>query len=198
MYEFIFLKGIFMTLYTIITLAVGLAMDAFAASICQGLRMQKMNIKIALFISGMFGLFQGAMPLLGYVVGKQFETYITSIDHWIAFILLGLIGFNMIKESLDPENDCCELFGFNLKEIVIMAIATSIDALAVGITFAFLKVNVTVAVILIGLITFVICFGGIFIGHHFGSKYKTKAELLGGIILVCIGLKILLEHLGVL
>ena len=187
-----------MTLYTIITLAVGLAMDAFAASICQGLRMQKINIKGALFISGMFGLFQGGMPLLGYIVGKQFETYITSIDHWIAFILLGLIGFNMIKESLDPENDCCELFEFNLKEIVIMAIATSIDALAVGITFAFLKVDVTVAVILIGLITFVICFGGIFIGHHFGSKYKTKAELLGGIILVCIGLKILLEHLGVL
>ena len=187
-----------MTLYTIITLAVGLAMDAFAVSICQGLRMQKINIKGALFISGMFGLFQGGMPLLGYIVGKQFETYITSIDHWIAFILLGLIGFNMIKESLDPENDCCELFEFNLKEITILAIATSIDALAVGITFAFLKVDVTVAVILIGLITFMICFGGIFIGHHFGSKYKTKAELLGGIILVCIGLKILLEHLGVL
>lgn len=140
------------------------------------------------------------MPLIGWVLGKQFETYITSVDHWIAFILLALIGGNMVKESREKEEEevCqCESKR-NIKELFLLAIATSIDALAVGITFAFLKVNIIPAIAIIGITTFAISAVGVFVGNIFGSKYKSKAELAGGIILILIGLKILLEHLGIL
>lgn len=140
------------------------------------------------------------MPLIGWVLGKQFETYITSVDHWIAFILLALIGGNMVKESREKEEEeVCQCESkLNIKELFLLAIATSIDALAVGITFAFLKVNIIPAIAIIGVTTFAISAVGVFVGNIFGSKYKSKAELAGGIILILIGLKILLEHLGIL
>lgn len=181
-------------------IGIGLAMDAFAVSICKGLNMPKMNYKHAGIIALFFGGFQALMPFLGWALGCQFESYIVSIDHWIAFILLAFIGGNMIKEALsaDDSEDTNNTDGsLNLKELFMLAIATSIDALAVGVTFAFLGVQIVSAITLIGVTTFVISFAGVYIGHQFGSRYEKKAELAGGIILVCIGLKILLEHLGI-
>ena len=186
-----------MGIIELLLISVGLAMDAFAVSICKGLSLKKFNIKKGVIIALYFGLFQGLMPLIGFLLGYSFEEYITSIDHWIAFILLSLIGLNMIKESLSKEKD-----NFNdkldLKTMLPFALATSIDALAVGITFAFLKVNILLAIILIGIITFIISFIGVKIGNKFGSKYEKKAQVVGGIILLLIGLKILLEHLGII
>lgn len=186
-----------MSLIEIMALSVGLAMDAFAVSICKGLSMKKMNWKNALIIALYFGLFQALMPMLGYVLGSTFEHVVTNIDHWIAFILLGSIGGNMIKESFSDEteekNDSVDF-----KTMVVLAIATSIDALAVGITFAFLKVNVIMAVTLIGIITFAISLIGAKIGNKFGDKFQNKAEFAGGVILIVLGLKILLEHLGII
>ncbi len=179
-------------------IAVGLAMDAFAVAICQGLKMPFLKVKDGLIIAACFGFFQAFMPFVGYLFGSQFEKYITSIDHWIAFILLGIIGFNMIKEAFDKDDEEGQEYVLNVKEVLIMGIATSIDALVVGITFAFLSVDITLAVGSIGIITFVISFIGILIGHFFGSKFKNKAEFIGGIILIFIGFNILLEHLGVL
>ena len=181
-------------------IGVGLAMDAFAVSICKGLNMRKMNYRQATVIALFFGGFQAFMPFLGWSLGRHFEHYIVSIDHWIAFILLAIIGGNMIKEALGDEEDveCGDCHDqLDLKELLMLAIATSIDALAVGITFAFLRVNIVPAITIIGVTTFIISFTGVHIGHHFGSKYEKKAELAGGIILICIGLKILLEHLGI-
>ena len=181
-------------------IGVGLAMDAFAVSICKGLNMRKMNYRQATVIALFFGGFQAFMPFLGWSLGRHFEHYIVSIDHWIAFILLAIIGGNMIKEALGDEEDveCGDCHDqLDLKELLMLAIATSIDALAVGITFAFLRVNILPAISIIGITTFIISFAGVHIGHHFGSKYEKKAELAGGIILICIGLKILLEHLGI-
>ena len=181
-------------------IGVGLAMDAFAVSICKGLNMRKMNYRQATVIALFFGGFQAFMPFLGWSLGRHFEHYIVSIDHWIAFILLAIIGGNMIKEALGDEEDveCGDCHDqLDLKELLMLAIATSIDALAVGITFAFLRVNIVPAITIIGVTTFIISFAGVHIGHHFGSKYEKKAELAGGIILICIGLKILLEHLGI-
>lgn len=181
-------------------IAVGLAMDAFAVSVCQGLKLPKLKIKDALVIGFTYGLFQGMMPMIGYFFGIQFEKYITSIDHWIAFVLLGAIGINMIKEALDKDekvDDSIE-YHINFKEQVIMGIATSIDALVIGITLAFLKVDIVMSCSLIGIITFVIASIGVYIGHFFGARFKSKAELAGGIILIIIGLEILLEHLGVI
>ena len=181
-------------------IGVGLAMDAFAVSICKGLNMRKMNYRQATVIALFFGGFQAFMPFLGWSLGRHFEHYIVSIDHWIAFILLAIIGGNMIKEALGDEEDveCGDCQDkLDLKELLMLAIATSIDALAVGITFAFLRVNILPAISIIGITTFIISFAGVHIGHHFGSKYEKKAELAGGIILICIGLKILLEHLGI-
>lgn len=180
-------------------IGVGLAMDAFAVSICKGLNMPKMNYKQAGIIALYFGGFQAFMPFLGWSLGRHFESYIVNIDHWIAFVLLAFIGGNMIKEALgDDEEEVCSSDGsLDLKELFMLAIATSIDALAVGVTFAFLRVSIVPAITLIGVTTFIISFAGVHIGHHFGSKYEKKAELAGGIILICIGLKILLEHLGI-
>lgn len=180
-------------------IAVGLAMDAFAVSVCKGLKMQKVDYKYAVLIAGFFGVFQAVMPTIGWFLGKQFEQYITSIDHWIAFVLLALIGGNMVAEALkkDDDEDVGDI-SYDLKEIFLLAIATSIDALAVGITFAFLQMSIVTPVITIGIVTFILSVIGVIIGNRFGLKYKSKAELAGGVILILIGLKILLEHLGFL
>ena len=178
----------------LLLLSVGLAMDAFAVSICKGISMKKMNWKKAVIIGIYFGGFQALMPVIGYFLGTAFESIITNIDHWVAFILLGIIGGNMIKESFEDESENCnDDVGF--KTMLILAIATSIDALAVGITFAFLKVNLVAAISMIGAITFALSVVGTKIGNRFGDKYESKAELVGGIILVLLGIKILLEHL---
>lgn len=189
-----------MGLLELFLIAVGLSMDAFAVAVCKGLSMRKMNYGQAAVIALFFGGFQALMPLIGWILGKQFERYITSVDHWIAFVLLGIIGGNMIREALgkDEEEGAACTDHLNLRELLMMAIATSIDALAVGITFAFLQVSIGPAVSFIGCITFVLAFAGVCIGKAFGAKYKSRAELLGGIILILIGLKILLEHLGIL
>ena len=190
--------GIYLMLFLI---GVGLAMDAFAVSICKGLAMRKVNKAQAVVIALFFGGFQALMPLIGWLLGTNFEQYITSFDHWIAFILLGLIGGKMILEVIKgEEEEVIEEMDppLDIKELFLLAIATSIDALAVGVTFAFLSYPIIPAITIIGVTTFVISFAGVFIGNFFGSKYKSKAELVGGIILVLIGLKILLEHLGVL
>lgn len=193
-----------MSLYVLFLTAVGLAMDAFAVAICKGLSVQKAKISHMTITGLYFGIFQAAMPLIGYLVGKQFKQYVETFDHWIAFVLLGLIGANMIREALskEDEEECdCEnknsSFGF--KAMFPMAIATSIDALAVGVTYAFLPdVKIVPAVAFIGVITFALSFVGVKIGNIFGTKFKSKAELAGGIILILIGIKILLEHLGVI
>ena len=186
-----------MTIWEIFLISVGLAMDAFAVAVCKGLKMPKINKKQTSLIALFFGGFQGLMPLIGYFLGKQFEEHIVSIDHWITFVLLGFIGGKMIYESFKKDEDE-EDKPFSIKELFVLAIATSIDALAVGITFAFLKVNIAVAVSFIGVITAGLSAIGVFIGHKFGEKYKSKAEFAGGLILVLIGLKILLEHLGII
>lgn len=186
-----------MGLIELFILAVGLSMDAFAVSICKGLSMAKMKWKNA-FLAGLyFGGFQAGMPLLGYLLGSQFEEAISSIDHWIAFILLGFIGLNMIKESREEESESLD-DSFDMKTMLLLAVATSIDALAVGVTFAFLRVQIVPAVTFIGVTTFLLSALGIKIGNVFGSRYRARAELAGGIILVCLGTKILLEHLGIL
>lgn len=184
-----------MKLWELFIIAVGLSMDAFAVSICKGLSMKKMCWKNALLAGIYFGGFQMLMPLIGYFLGTGFQDKITSIDHWIAFVLLGAIGANMIKESFSEEEEMDCSFGF--KTMLLLAVATSIDALAVGVTFAFLKVSILPAVSLIGLTTFCLSIVGVRVGNVFGSKYKSKAELAGGIILILMGIKILLEHLGV-
>lgn len=186
-----------MTLFNLFLIAVGLSMDAFAVSVCKGLAMEKAPLKKAAIAGIWFGGFQALMPLAGYLLGSQFEKYITSIDHWIAFILLGLIGGNMIKESFSKEEEETSSTMY-FKEMFLLAVATSIDALAVGITFAFLQVNILPAVSLIGITTFVLSVIGVKVGNLFGSRYKSRAELAGGIILILIGIKILLEHLGIL
>ena len=178
-------------------IGVGLSMDAFAVAICKGLGMKKVDKGQTFIIGLFFGGFQALMPFIGWALGTQFEQYITSIDHWIAFILLGFIGGKMVKEALSKEEESCAVQGskLDLKELLILAIATSIDALAVGITFAFLRYPIVEAISVIGVLTFFISAGGVYIGNIFGSKYKKKAEFAGGMILMIIGLKILIEHL---
>lgn len=187
-----------MGIIEIILIAVSLAMDAFAVSICKGLSMKKMDWKKAIIIGLYFGIFQGGMPLIGYLLGVGFEESIKFIDHWIAFGLLAFIGGNMIKEALSKNDEDEVDDSVDFKTMIVLAIATSIDALAVGVTFAFLNVNILLAVALIGIITFVISCIGVKLGNVFGDKYEKKAELAGGVVLVLIGLKILLEHLGIL
>ena len=190
-----------MSVVELFILAVGLSMDAFAVAICKGLRMRKVTIKKVGIVGLYFGLFQAGMPMIGYILGSQFSDKISSIDHWIAFILLSLIGISMIKESLEKEekSECkTEEEELSFKNMSILAVATSIDALAVGVTFAFLKVNIIPAVSFIGITTLVLSMIGVKIGNIFGVKYKSKAELVGGIILILMGIKILLEHLGIL
>ena len=187
-----------MGIVELILIGVGLAMDAFAVSICKGLSMKKkINYKKALIIALYFGLFQGGMPLIGYALGVSFEEIVLSIDHWIAFILLSVIGIGMIKESLGDEEESLN-DKVDFKTMVILAIATSIDALAIGVTFAFLNGNIIFASLLICVITFVISYFGVVFGNKFGDKFGSKAELVGGIILILMGLKILLEHLEIL
>ena len=183
-----------MGLVELIILSVGLAMDAFAVSICKGLAMKKMKWKKAIIIGLYFGIFQAIMPLIGYLLGVSFQSAITSIDHWVAFVLLVGIGANMIREAISKEKEEAN-DSIKIKDMLILAIATSIDALAIGITFAFLEVNITLAVSLIGIITFIISVIGVKIGNIFGDKYERKAELAGGIILIGLGIKILIEHL---
>lgn len=185
-----------MEVLELILIAVGLAMDAFAVSVCKGLSMSKMEWKKAVIIGLYFGGFQALMPLIGYVLGVGFEDKIKSLDHWIAFILLVFIGINMIKEAFETKEESNDKIDF--KTMIILSIATSIDALAVGVTFAFLNVNILLAISLIGIITFIISMIGVKIGNVFGDKYETKAELAGGFILIFLGTKILLEHLGIL
>lgn len=191
------MEDVFMDLLTLLTLAVGLAMDAFAVSICKGLAMREKVLKKGIIVGLWFGGFQALMPTIGFFFGTQFKDQITSIDHWIAFVLLGLIGINMVKEALSNDEEQAD-DSIAVKEMFMLAVATSIDALAVGITFAFLNVHIVSAASMIGVCTFLISFAGVKIGNIFGTKYKSKAELAGGIILILLGFKILFEHLHIL
>ena len=186
-----------MGLIELFLIAVGLSMDAFAVSVCKGLAMPKCTFKKAAIVGLWFGGFQALMPAIGYILGAQFQEAIASIDHWIAFVLLALIGGNMIHEALDNDEEEADA-SLDVKTMFLLAVATSIDALAIGITFAFLKVNIIPAVCFIGIVTFIISFAGVKVGNVFGARYKNKAEIVGGIILILLGLKILLEHLGFL
>ena len=186
-----------MGLLELFILAVGLSMDAFAVSVCKGLAMPKITLRRTFIVGAWFGGFQALMPAVGYVLGVQFRDKITAVDHWIAFLLLGVIGANMIKEALSGECEN-ESDSLDVRTMFLLAVATSIDALAVGITFAFLEVHIIAAVSFIGVTTFAISAAGVKIGNVFGTKYKSKAELAGGIILILLGIKILLEHLGFL
>lgn len=183
-----------MTLFEIVLVGVGLSMDAFAVSICKGLSMKKLKWKNAVIVGAYFGIFQAIMPLSGYLLGTTFSDLVISIDHWIAFILLAVIGGKMLKEAYsnneEDEND-----NFDFKTMLVLAIATSIDALAIGITFAFFEINIIKAISIIGFLTFTISAIGVIIGNKFGHKFQGKAEILGGVILILIGLKILVEHL---
>ena len=192
-----------MSLWELVLIGVGLSMDAFAVSLCKGLGMKKINYQHGLMIALFFGVFQGVMPLIGWLLGTQFEQYITSVDHWIAFVLLVYIGGKMVWDALHekPDEDrAADSLSqkLDLKELFVLAVATSIDALAVGITFAFLQVNIVPAVSLIAVITFTISFVGVLIGNKFGNRFQAKAEIAGGAVLILIGVKILLEHLGIL
>lgn len=178
-------------------IGIGLAMDAFAVSVCKGLSMKKMNWKKTIIIGTYFGAFQAIMPLIGYFLGIGFQDKVTSIDHWIAFVLLLIIGINMIKEALAGEEEG-KNDNVNFKEMIVLAIATSIDALAIGITFAFLEINIFLAIGIIGIITFIISIIGVKIGNVFGNKYEKGAQIVGGVILILMGIKILLEHLGII
>jgi putative Mn2+ efflux pump MntP len=184
-----------MSLLELFIIAVALSMDAFAVSICKGLCMPKMNWNNAVIAGLYFGGFQSGMPLLGYLLGSQFKEAITSIDHWIAFILLGAIGISMIKESFNSEMEECEVSPMAPQNMIPLAIATSIDALAVGVTFAFLQVQIVPAVSFIGVTTFSLSILGVKVGNVFGTRYKSKAEFAGGLILIFMGFKILVQHL---
>lgn len=189
-----------MGIIELLLIALGLAMDAFAVSVCKGITMKQIKWKNVLVIALFFGGFQAMMPFIGWLVGTGFEQYITPVDHWIALILLSFIGGKMIVESFKKEEKECDSCDIKIKELFILAIATSIDALAVGIPFASpeLNVNIFEAITYIGVITFGLSCVGVIIGHKFGDKFKSKAEFLGGLILVLMGLKIFLEHLGVI
>lgn len=187
-----------MNILELFLLAVGLSMDAFAVAVCKGLAMKKLSVKKAVTIGLWFGIFQALMPLLGYILAANFQSYITAFSHWIAFILLLLIGGNMIKESLSSEEEDAD-DDTSPKKMLVLAIATSIDALAIGVTFAFLEnVNIPAGISFIGATTFVLSIIGVKVGNIFGTKYKSKAEFVGGLILILLGIKILLEGLGLL
>lgn len=179
----------------ILMIAVGVSMDAFAVSICKGLSVRKLRPSYPLSAALWFGGFQALMPLLGYFLGVTFADFVSSVDHWIAFILLGIIGGNMIKESFDKDESCTVDPDFSVRTMLAMAVATSIDALAIGVSLAFLKVNIWAAILLIGITTGLFSAAGVYIGNIFGSRYKSKAEFAGGFILAAMGLKILLDHI---
>ena len=182
-----------MGIIELFVLAVGLSMDAFAVSICKGLSVKRVKLRHSAIAGAYFGGFQALMPLIGWLLGRQFESLIKSVDHWIAFGLLAIIGANMIRESFDKSDSVNDSFSF--KTMLPLAVATSIDALAVGVTFAFLDVNILLAISLIGATTFLISAAGVKIGNAFGTKFKSKAEIAGGVILILLGIKILMEHL---
>ncbi len=182
-----------MGIIELLLLAAGLSMDAFAVSVCKGLSVEKTEVKHMAVAGLWFGGFQALMPIIGYFLGSTFMKYISAFDHWVAFILLFLIGLNMVKESFAKDSEEVSN-SFSFKTMLVMAVATSIDALAVGITFAFLKVNIFLSAAIIGITTFLFSAAGIKIGGIFGCKFKSKAELAGGIILMILGTKILLEH----
>lgn len=191
-----------MSLYELFILAVGLSMDAFSVAVCKGLSVQKLQKKHYFIVGAWFGGFQALMPAIGYLLGSTFKKYIENYDHWVAFVLLVLIGANMLREAFSKEDDDDDKgeksASFSFKSMLVLAVATSIDALAVGVSFALLpNVNITAAVLFIGAITFVLSAVGLKVGNVFGTKYKQKAEIVGGIILILIGIKILLEHLGI-
>lgn len=180
---------------------IGLSMDAFAVAVCKGLNMRRINFKHSFIIALFFGGFQALMPFIGWAAANFFQDKMTTVDHWVAFILLIFIGGKMIYESLkENDDDSCSICEqkLNIKELLMMSIATSIDALAVGITFSFLNVNIILAITVIGITTFTLSFIGVIIGNKFGSIYKKKAEIAGGAVLVLLGIKILLEHLGII
>lgn len=182
--------------FELLIIAIGLSMDAFAVAICKGLAQHQHSIKHSLITGLYFGGFQALMPLLGYLLGTQFADAIGTVDHWIAFALLSIIGINMIRESRSCDVKTSSSFGF--KNMLLLSLATSIDALTIGITFAFLKVDIVPAVLTIGTITFAISFAGVKLGSIFGSRFKSKAEIAGGLILIVMGIKILLEHLEII
>lgn len=184
-----------MSLFTLFITAVGLSMDAFAVSVCKGLAIKKLSFRSVCTVGLWFGGFQALMPLIGYLLGARFRNAVSAIDHWIAFILLALIGADMLKEAFSKEKNPTDS-AIDPKSMLPLAVATSIDALAVGITYAFLQVRILPAVALIGVTTFVLSAAGVKIGNLFGLKYKARAEIAGGVILILMGLKILLEHLG--
>lgn len=188
-----------MSLWELFVIAFGLSMDAFAVSMCKGLSVQQVKPKHALICGAYFGGFQAGMPLIGFLLGTQFSAFIVSVDHWIAFVLLALIGANMLREAFSKEEEEMNC-SFCFKAMLPLAVATSIDALAVGVTFAVKDIggNIVPAVLFIGVITFVLSAVGVKIGNVFGMKYKSKAEALGGIVLILMGVKILLEDLGIL
>lgn len=181
----------------LLILAVGLAMDAFAVAVCKGLSLRTLKLQQALLVGVWFGLFQALMPALGWLLGSAFSGLVQSVDHWVAFVLLSIIGGNMILEGLQGDDENCDP-SLSFGVMLLLAVATSIDALAVGITFAFLNVSILLAVALIGVVTFTISAVGVKMGNLFGARYKSKAEFFGGAVLILIGLKILLEHLGIL
>ena len=183
-----------MSLVELFLLAVGLSMDAFAVSVCKGLSTPRVRVKHMLLCGAYFGGFQALMPLIGYLLGVRFQSMIERVDHWVAFVLLAIIGINMIREALGSEEESLDA-SFSFKTMLLLAVATSIDALAVGVTFAFLNVQIVPAVCFIGAVTFVLSMLGVRLGSVFGTKWKQRAELAGGAILVLIGLKILIEHL---
>ncbi len=181
----------------LLLIAVGLSADAFAVSLCKGLCMKKLNSRHALIIALFFGAFQAVMPLMGWAAGIRFRSYIENYDHWVAFALLSFIGFKMLWEAFEKEKEEteCEV-KLNYRELLILAVATSIDALAVGFSFAILQVKIIFPVVTIGVTTFLLSFLGVYIGHRFGMKFKRAAEIAGSLVLILIGVKILLEHLG--
>ena len=185
-----------MGIFELFIVAVGLSMDAFAVSVCKGLSAPALRPANALTCGVYFGAFQALMPLIGWALGVQFQVFISAVDHWIAFVLLGAIGFNMVRESRQEEE--CMDASFSPRSMLPLAVATSIDALAVGVTFAFLSVKIAPAVTFIGLTTFVLSAAGVGLGSIFGARMGSRAELAGGLILMLMGLKILLEHLGLL
>ena len=189
-----------MSFLELLLISVGLSMDAFAVAICQGLSMTRLNWRRAGVIALFFGGFQAAMPVLGWALEFRFAVHIQEFDHWVGFLLLGLIGGNMIREALGPEEaeeTPCAAGQLDLRQLFLMAVATSIDALAVGVTFAFLEVLIVPAASVIGATTFCLSLVGVAVGNFFGTRYKRRAELSGGVILILLGIKILLEHLGI-
>lgn len=190
-----------MSFLELLLIGVGLSMDAFAVAVCQGLSMPRLNWRHAGVIALFFGGFQAAMPLAGWALGARFAGYMQKFDHWTAFVLLGLIGGNMVREALGPDEEektACAGGELDCRQLFLMAVATSVDALAVGVTFAFLETAILPAVSVIGIVTFCLSLAGVAAGNFFGARYKRRAELSGGVILIFLGVKILLEHLGFL